>query len=224
MNDFERSAKNPCFFYPKKDFPFLQSLEDHFPTIRKEFQELQQKKTDSGWLNTFPGYVSSNKEKAWQVFSFNLFCMRFPNNAKLCPQTAELIFSIPQIISSNYSHMKPHTHILPHKGYSRMQLRCHLPLIVPDEELCAIRVGDTTHHWREGQLVIFDDSFEHEAWNKTEHDRVVLMFDVPNPLWGYTAKEISRYKLERLDDDFLLGLAPKEKWLAGFEKGIAPID
>ncbi len=75
-----------------------------------------------------------------------------------------------------------------------MVLRCHLPLIVPDSEKCAIRVGEETHHWQEGKLVIFDDSFEHEAWNKSDARRVVLMFDIPNPLWGYSAEEISREK------------------------------
>ncbi len=219
----ESPNRNPHFFYPREQFPFLKVLEDHFTVIRDEFLVLEEKRSDTNWLNTFPGYVSSEKEKAWQVFSFNLFCMKFPRNAELCRKTANLIFSLPQIISSNYSSMKPHTHILPHTGYSRMQLRCHLPLIVPDEKLCGIRVGTETRHWKEGELVIFDDSFEHEAWNKAGKERVVLMFDIPNPLWGYSAKEISKYKLERLDDAFLLGLAPKEAWLQGFEKGVAPI-
>jgi len=180
-------------------------------------------KDEANWLNTFPGYVKGEKDEAWQVFNFSLFCMKFPENAKLCPLTAKVLYSIAEIISANYSWMKPRTHILPHKGYSRMQLRCHLPLVVPDEKLCGIRVGNETRHWKAGELMIFDDSFEHEAWNNTDSLRVVLMFDIPNPYWGYTARDISRYKLERLDDAFLLGLASKEKWLEGFEKGIAPI-
>jgi len=223
MNDFNLTEKNPRFFYDKELFPFLKIIEDNYGVIKEEFLALNKSSTDADWLITFPGYVRSEAEKAWKVFSFSLFCMKYPRNAALCPRTAELVFSIPEIISANYSYMKPKTHILPHSGYSRMQLRCHLPLVVPDEELCAIRVGNETVHWREGELIVFDDSFDHEAWNRTDSLRVVLMFDIPNPHWGYNAHQISKYKIEHLDDAFLLGLASKEKWLEGFEKGVAPI-
>lgn len=223
MDDFNRTEKNPSFFYNKAHFSFLKAIEDNFDILKEEFLALDALKDTPDWMVTFPGYVSSEAEKAWKVFSFNLFCMKFPKNAALCPKTAALIYSIPEIISSNYSLMKPHTHILPHKGYSRMQLRCHLPLIVPDESLCAIRVGNETVHWKEGELIVFDDSFEHETWNKTDKQRIVFMFDIPNPYWGYSASEISKYKIDNLDDPFLLGFASKEEWVEGFKKGVAPI-
>jgi len=223
MNDFNQTEKNPRFFYSTADFSFLKPLVDNFKLIREEFIELDRTRGEDTWMIPFPEYVKADKKNAWKVFSFNLFCMRFPKNATACPNTSELIFSMPEIISSNYSFMKPGTHILPHKGYSRMQLRCHLPLVVPDEKLCAIRVGNETKHWREGELMIFDDSFEHETWNKSGKDRIVLMFDIPNPLWGYTAHQIAKYKIENLDDAFLLGMAPKEKWIKAFNKGVFPL-
>ena len=105
--------------------------------------------------------------------------------------------------------LKPTPQILPHKGYTKMVLRCHLPLIVPAGELCGLRVGNEIKHWKEGELLIFDDSFEHEAWNNSDENRIVLMFDIPNPLWGYTAHEISKYKIEHMDDPFLLSFADK---------------
>lgn len=105
-----------------------------------------------------------------------------------------------------------------------MVLRCHLPLVVPAGGSCAIRVGNETRQWKEGELMIFDDSFEHEAWNNSGEDRIVLMFDIPNPLWGYTAEQISRYKIEHLDDPFLLSMAPKERWLAAYEEGVFPVE
>ena len=105
-----------------------------------------------------------------------------------------------------------------------MVLRCHLPLVVPDEDLCGIRVGNVTKHWKEGELMIFDDSFEHEAWNKTDSNRTVLMFDIPNPLWGYSAYEISKYKIENIDDPFLLSMTHKQNWIKSFDKGIFPLE
>jgi aspartate beta-hydroxylase len=56
---------------------------------------------------------------------------------------------------------------------------CHLPLVVPPD--CALVVGGETHRWREGEVVVFDDTFEHEAWNRGTATRVVLIFDVWNP-------------------------------------------
>jgi beta-hydroxylase len=150
--------------------------------------------------------------------------MKSPKHAQLCPKSAELIYSIPEIISCDFSFMEPNTHILPHKGYTKMVLRCHLPLIVPAGEKCAIRVGEETHVWKEGELVVFDDSFEHEAWNKSDEKRVVLMFDIPNPNWPYSAAEISAYKIEKMDDPFLLSIASKEQWLKFYQDRRLPLE
>ena len=54
------------------------------------------------------------------------------------------------------------------------------PLIVP-ENCGALRVGNTQKAWQEGELLIFDDSMEHEAWNHSDRDRVVLLFDIWRP-------------------------------------------
>ncbi len=215
--------KNPRYFYDAKDFPFLDPLIKNFSVIKSELIDLIGKNRESNWLETFPHYVSSDKEKAWKVFSFIFFGMKFPGNAEICPQTAKLIYSIPDIISCDYSFLKPNTHIMPHEGYTRMVLRCHLPLIVPGGHKCHLRVGNETREWEEGKLMIFDDSFEHEAWNKSDHDRVVLMFDIPNPLWNYSANEISKYKVENMDDPFLLSMVPKEKWLEAYKRGEFPL-
>lgn len=224
MSTHQKTDKNPKFFYDPKDFPFLNGLTDNYKIIQSELLALLASNKENQWLETFPDYVESDKLKAWKVFSFVFFSMRFPHNAALCPQTAKFIYSIPEIISCDYSFLKPKTHIQPHKGYTKMVLRCHLPLIVPAGYSCKLRVGDETKEWEEGKLMIFDDSFEHEAWNNSDKDRVVLMFDIPNPLWGYTGKEISKYKIENMDDPFLLSLASKEKWLAAFKKGEFPLD
>jgi aspartyl/asparaginyl beta-hydroxylase (cupin superfamily) len=58
-------------------------------------------------------------------------------------------------------------------------LICHIPLIVPDD--CAIRVGNETRAWRTGEALIFDDSFEHEAWNNSADTRVILLFEIWRP-------------------------------------------
>lgn len=214
--------KNPIFFYDIADFNFLQPLIDNYKLIESDLLNLLKNK-ERKWFTTYPHYVKSENSNSWQVFTFMLFGIRSKENAALCPLTAELLFSIPEIISCDFSNLKPHTHILPHTGFTKTVLRCHLPLIVPEGEHCGIRVGDQTRNWKKGELMIFDDSFEHEAWNRSDEQRVVLMFDIPNPMWGFSAKEICKYRIENLQDKFLLSLAPKEKWLEMYENGYFPL-
>jgi ornithine lipid ester-linked acyl 2-hydroxylase len=220
----ELTDKNPFYFYNSSDFPYLNPLVNQVELIKQELKAVLSQQNKENWMATFPHYVDSVNPEAWKVFTFIFFGMKSKHHAALCPKTAEILYAIPEIVSCDYSYLKPHTHILPHKGYTRMVLRCHLPLIVPKGNLCGLRVGDQTHYWEEGKLVIFDDSYEHEAWNNSDEQRVVLMFDIPNPRWGYSAHEISKYKIENLDDPFLLSIAPKEIWMTAFEKGVSPME
>ena len=91
-----------------------------------------------------------------------------------------------------FSLLRPGTHIRPHHGLLNTRLICHLPLITPPG--CGLRVGNETREWREGELTIFDDSFEHEAWNRGPDTRVVLLFEV----WRPELSEEERAALTRI--------------------------
>jgi len=78
-----------------------------------------------------------------------------------------------------FSLLQPGARIEPHHGMINTRLICHLPLIVP--EGCGFRVGNETRPWEPGKLLIFDDTIEHEAWNESDSDRVVLIFDIWRP-------------------------------------------
>jgi len=71
-------------------------------------------------------------------------------------------------------------------------------LIVP--EACAIRVGGVEHAWQEGQCVTFDDTFEHEAWNRSGRTRVVLIVDNWNPHLTPVEREATRRLIEAIGD------------------------
>jgi len=105
--------------------------------------------------------------------------------AALCPQALAALALAPQPVIPGraplalFSRLTPGTHIAPHHGMLNTRLICHLPLIVPDG--CGLRVGAETRAWREGELTIFDDSFEHEAWNRGTSDRTVMLFEIWRP-------------------------------------------
>lgn len=103
----------------------------------------------------------------------------------LCPAALAALEHAPQPVIPGraplalFSRLTPGTHIQPHHGMLNTRLICHLPLIVPDD--CGLRVGAETRSWREGELLIFDDSFEHEAWNRGTRDRTILLFEIWRP-------------------------------------------
>jgi aspartyl/asparaginyl beta-hydroxylase (cupin superfamily) len=78
-----------------------------------------------------------------------------------------------------FSRLLPGARIPPHHGMINARLICHLPLVVPPG--CGFRVADQVREWREGELLIFDDSIEHEAWNESASDRILLIFDIWRP-------------------------------------------
>ena len=79
------------------------------------------------------------------------------------------------------------THLLPHRGVTNTRVVGHLPLLVPDD--CALSVGGEIHVWQEGRVVVFDDTYEHEAWNRSPEMRVVLIFDLWNPFLTEAERE-----------------------------------
>ena len=101
-----------------------------------------------------------------------------------CPATWEAVQAapLPRINNSPtimFSLLRAGARIAPHTGTHNARLICHLPLIVPDG--CGFRVGNEIRQWEEGKLLIFDDTIEHEAWNESAEDRVVLIFDIWRP-------------------------------------------
>jgi len=213
----------PRLFYDKKDFAYWQLLEENTDVILAELLNITQLEQEesvisNNWSPAHPHYVKGNFDVSWKTFTFLFFGIQNIQNIDKCPRTFALIHQIPEIITAQFSLLLPQTHIQSHKGYSPAILRNHLPLIVPEGD-CAIKVGDETHRWKKGELVVFDDSYEHEAWNNSDKTRVVLMFDVAKPNYGYDAKEICRYKIHNMDDPFLLQSAPKEQWIRWHKQG-----
>jgi hypothetical protein len=101
-----------------------------------------------------------------------------------CPRTWDAVQAapLPRIVNSPtvmFSLLRAGARITPHTGTHNARLICHLPLIVPPN--CGFRVGNEVRGWEEGKLLIFDDTIEHEAWNDSGEDRVVLIFDIWRP-------------------------------------------
>jgi len=114
-------------------------------------------------------------DDGWNALGLYAFGRRIAANCELCPETARLIANIPGMQTAGFSKLGSHAHIRPHSGLDRGVLRCHLGLHVPGG--CELRVGRETRRWQEGECLLFDDTSEHEAWNRGDAARVVLLLD-----------------------------------------------
>jgi len=132
------------------------------------------------------GRYLGGTEPAWEAYFFYRHGIRYDDNHARCPLTSKTLESlhlcrIPgHAPEACFSVLKPGTKILPHFGVTNTRAVMHLPLIVPPG--CALNIiGVGEHHWREGELVMFDDTFEHEAWNNADSPRVILLMDCWHP-------------------------------------------
>lgn len=117
---------------------------------------------------------------AWSVFPFYRFGEKVESTCAACPHTAALIEAIPGMVTAGFSRLTPATHIKPHSGYTDQVLRFHLGLTGGVD--CGLRVGQEIRGWYPGSAFVFDDTLEHEAWNRGTEDRVVLLLDFKRSL------------------------------------------
>ncbi len=177
-------------FFERAEFPWSKALELLTPELEQELRTiLAQSDSFAPYVEGHPDRPApSNRlrnDPSWGALYFWRYGERIAINADRAPATMAALEAIPlpKIASRSpialYSRLTPSTHIEPHHGLLNTRLICHLPLIAPDG--CGLRVGNETRSWRKGETLIFDDSFEHEAWNRGTSDRVVLLFEIWRP-------------------------------------------
>lgn len=169
-------------------FPFLQDFVDNWQVIEAEAQAVMKFKEDiPGFQDISPDQYRLAKGRNWKTFILFGFGERVEKNVKLTPVTARLLEKVPNLQIAMLSILSPGYHIPAHTGVTKGILRTHLGLIIPkDYEKCRIRVDDTITPWKPGEIFVFDDTYEHEVWNDTDEERVILLFDFDRPMkfWG----------------------------------------
>ncbi len=149
-------------------FPFLAVLVQDWQLIKSELEAIDGKLfVDWPERDIYRGH--------WRAFPLYKFGKKVPEFCAICPHTAELVERIPGLVTAGFSSLFAGTHIEPHCGYTSAVLRCHLGLKTPPN--CALRVGSETREWRAGECFVFDDTYEHEAWNRSDETRTVLLID-----------------------------------------------
>jgi aspartyl/asparaginyl beta-hydroxylase (cupin superfamily) len=170
--------------YDNAVFPWTHDVEREWRTIRAELDRVLMRKDDLPGFHEISSDVSTiSQDRGWKTFILAGYGFKSDANIKLCPDTWRVCQKIPGLITVMFSILEPGKHLPPHRGPYNGVLRLHLGLIVPEpREQLGIRVEKEVYRWKDGEAVVFDDAYEHEAWNRTPHTRVVLFVDFVKPL------------------------------------------
>jgi len=188
--------KLPAFERDLSEYPELSPLAENYPVIREECESLVRSSLRIPGMEELTSYTSGGIHQiAWKSFMFKSGIF-IEENCALAPRTAGLLRGIPGVYTAFFSVLEPNQHIKAHWGYWKGFVRYHLGVVIPDnnrDNKCWIRInpeaqsrtGDRAaieqgekYYWHEGEAVLFDDTFLHDAANETDRVRVVLFLDV----------------------------------------------
>ena len=194
-------------FYEREQFGWLDAVEAAAADVREELQAVIGVE--------FTPYItqSANRPKSsqrgltdnldWSAYFLRKDSADQPGAAR-CPRTMAALAGAPLTQIPNrapsilFSKLAAGAHIPPHTGMINARLICHLPLIVPPG--CEFRVGNDVRMWEQGKCWVFDDTIEHEAWNKSDQTRVILIFDVWNPLLTPAERDLIETMMAALNE------------------------
>jgi beta-hydroxylase len=170
--------------YDNAVFPWAAEIEREWPAIRRELDRILLRQDALPGFHEISTDVSTiSQDRGWKTFLLCGYGFRSERAIGQCPETWRIVQKIPGLTTVMFSILEPGKRLPPHRGPYNGVLRLHLGLIVSEpRQQTAIRVGQQVCYWQEGRALIFDDAYEHEAWNNTARTRVVLFVDFVKPL------------------------------------------
>jgi aspartyl/asparaginyl beta-hydroxylase (cupin superfamily) len=199
--------RRPTYFNISETYPSLDLVTKAYPAIRKEFEQVvaeganlpQYHEVDSGERK-----ISSTTPKRWNVFMLEILGYKVEANRARCPETCRVLAKVPNLIQAFFSILDPKKSVPEHEGPYLGYLRYHLGLRVPKQDPPKIIVNSQDYVWKEGEAVLFDDSWPHSVVNNSPEMRAVLIVDVRRPLPfsadlvnGFVTNVIGRYAYGR---------------------------
>jgi beta-hydroxylase len=164
------------------NFPQLSLLKDNWQIIRDEALQLEREELIKGSDKYNDMGFNSFFRRGWKRFYLKWYDDFHPSAKKYCPKTIELIKHIPSVKAAMFAVLPAGSELLQHRDPYAGSLRYHLGLITPNSEQCHIVVDGQHYAWKDGDDVIFDETYVHYAENKTNIDRIILFCDIERPV------------------------------------------
>ena len=171
-------------FYPKKWFRPTKELEDSYTEILEELNKMMKRVDDFPvFQHISPDQLYVSDDDKWKMFFLKGGNIRFERNCEQFPVTMNILDKYPEIVSAYFSVLGPKKMLNPHRGPWSGVLRMHMGMHIPTEgNGCLLVCNKEEYYWREGKVVVFDDTYEHFAANYTDRNRVILFLDIMRPL------------------------------------------
>jgi beta-hydroxylase len=180
-------------YLPLSNFKGLQLLQDNWEMIRDEALALEQlDKIKAAEKNDDAGFNSFFK-KGWKRFYLKWYEANHPSAAQFCPKTVALLKQVPEVKAAMFTELPPGAKLNPHRDPFAGSLRYHLGLVTPNDDRCFINVNTENYSWRDGQGVMFDETYIHWALNDSDETRIILLCDIERPMKYRWAQAINRW-------------------------------
>lgn len=177
---FSRAPARP--YLDPADYPELAPLRAQWQVIRDEALALD----EAGRIRAADTYndigFNSFFRTGWKRFYLKWYADDLPSAQAACPRTVALLKSVPTIKAAMFASLPPGARLVRHRDPYAGSVRYHLGLATPNDAGCYIEVDGERRHWRDGEVMMFDETFIHHAENTTPHGRVILFCDVERPL------------------------------------------
>jgi len=161
------------YFLNSDSWRYSETLKNCFNDLRKEFEQANRNSFEDSDVSY--NHVDIKNDK-WKFLTFISKGNYSYTNIEQFPTVKHLIKEIPVYDNCLFSIIGPGGTVPPHMGHSDAHFRVHLG--IKTDGKAWIRVGDQTQHWKEREVLIFDDYVNHEVFNPSDKTRVVFLFDI----------------------------------------------
>jgi beta-hydroxylase len=171
-------------FLDPEGFPDLKPLAENWQVFRDEGLKLMgEGKVRAATGDNDLGFHSFFKH-GWKRFYLKWYDHSLPSAAALCSRSAAILQAIPSVKGAMFATLPPRANLGRHRDPFAGALRYHLGLRTPNHPKCWIMVDGERRSWADGEAMLFDETFVHEAWNGTDVTRLILLCDIERPVAG----------------------------------------
>lgn len=215
--------RRPVFFDIDEVCPALHEITRGYPAIRTECERLLDLRVPMPMYHELDAgeraiSAAVDPDKKWTVFMLYILGHKPERNRALCPETCRLLDRIPNLVQAFFSLLEPGKSVPRHEGPYLGYLRYHLGVRVPREDPPRLLVNSHEYVWKEGEAVMFDDSWDHEVINRSKEMRAVLIVDVLRPMPALPSL-VNRFVTRRImRPTYGRSLARKAEYVARGEK------